>query len=390
MLAALLPALSAVGVLAASLVRGPYVEGVTARSGWVCWRTDVPTEGVLELRALPEGEPSRLSDRESKRQHCLEAPGLNPGSLNEYRIRWRQRGGPWVSSSTHSFRAAAPAGATIRFAVFGDSGRATKEQFAVAARVIAAKPEFVLHTGDVVYPYGEDHDYDKKYFTPYGPLIDHVPFYFGIGNHDYANLSRDAGKGRDWLREHWFAVHHNPSGTPPERTYYSFDWGPGHFVSVDANEGYPIAAAPPTSPGGDQWTWLDRDLAASTAPWKIVFLHIAVYASGGHASNKLLKRTLAPLFEKHGVDVVFQGHDHGYERTSPITQGRRAEKGPIYIVAGTGGAPVYRRRERNPWTEVFQERHGFVEATLEPNRLSLRAVGDDGAIFDALELKKPR
>ncbi len=160
----MLAAFLAVPAFAATLVRGPYVEGVTTSAGWICWRTDVPTEGVLELRAL-------LPDREVKRQHCVEATGLSPGSLNEYRIRWRQRGGPWVSSSTHTFRAAAPASKTARFAVFGDTGRATREQSAVAVRLRQSNPEFVLHTGDVVYMNGEDYDYDKKYFAQYGDLV---------------------------------------------------------------------------------------------------------------------------------------------------------------------------------------------------------------------------
>ncbi len=183
-------------------------------------------------------------------------------------------------------------------------------------------------------------------------------------------------------------MHHNPSGTPPERTYYSFDWGPGHFVSVDANCGYPIAGAPVVDPGSEQWTWLDRDLASSTAPWKIVFLHIPPYASGGHGFNARLAKNLGPLFEKRGVDVVFQGHDHDYERTYPIVGGSKAERGPIYVTVGTGGAPLYHKTQEHSWTEVFKEVHGFLEVLIEPRKLRATGTSADGSTFDNFEIMK--
>ncbi|MBI5202652.1 MAG: metallophosphoesterase [Elusimicrobia bacterium] len=391
MLAALLACLATTFAHSASLIRGPYVEGVTRSSGWICWRTDVPAEGSLEWRPKAGGQARLENDAEPKRQRCLEASGLAAGALVEYRVRLRQRGGPAVWSSTHSFRAASGPGAAARFAVFGDSGRGTPEQFAVARMAVEANPEFVLHTGDVVYSDGADVSYDKKYFAPYAALLDRVPFYFGIGNHDYdAGGVKDAAKGREWLRDNWFAVHHNPSGTPPRRTFYSFDWGPGHFVSVDTNQGIGAAAAPALDPGCEQWNWLDRDLAASTAPWKIVFLHIPPYSSGWHGANAHLQRTLVKLLEERGVDVVFQGHDHDYERTKPILRGAPAKTGPVYVTVGTGGAPLYDKEKESEWTEVFLKVFGLLEVTLEPGSLKGRGVGIDGKVFDEFELRKPR
>lgn len=394
--AAALFSLLLVQAQAARLVRGPYVEGVSARSAFVCWRTDVPTEAALTWRRVARGASWTVEDAAPKLQHCLEAALEAPGRY-EYRVRYREPKAEPVWTSTRAFQAVRGPAEPVRFAVLGDSGQATPAQFAVAARLTAARPEFILHVGDVVYPYGGDRDYDDKYFAPYGPLLGGVPVFIAIGNHDYANVKRSGTRGRAWLRDNFLRVHRLPRqrlagewvASEPERTYYSFDWGAGHFAAVDVNEAFPVKAAPGIAAGSEQWAWLDADLAASEAPWKLVFLHVPLYSSGSHGSSAFLIEHLAPLFERHGVDVVFQGHDHDYERTAPIAGGERAARGPVYLVVGNGGAALYRQSAHNPWTEVFESRHGFLEVTLSAASLSARAIGEDGREFDRFELKKP-
>ncbi len=194
----------------------------------------------------------------------------------------------------------------------------------------------------------------------------------------------------------FFAVHRLPrqleggAWRAPQagRAYYAFDWGPGRFVALDTNQMFPIPGAPRISPGSEQRRWLERELASSSARWKIVFLHIGPYSSGMHGGSAELAEWIAPLFEKHGVDVVFAGHDHSYERTAPIVRGRRSAQGPVYVTCGIGGAALRRRKERFPWTELFARRHGYVRVALEPGRLGLEAVGADGIVFDRWERLK--
>lgn len=395
MLSAVLAPLAA-PALGLSLVRGPYLEGVTKHSAYVCLRTDEPAEATLELSA-PKGRPRLFADREPRTQRCLEATGLEPGLRYRYRVGYGPAGRAAVWSSTYSLRAAAPGSEPATFAVLGDTGRRTREQFEVADRLREAKPDFVLLCGDVVYPYGEDRDYGPRYFAPYGAMLAETPVYIAIGNHDYGQESRSWAGARRRLGE-FLAIHRLPRlqagrpGIAAERgaTYYSFDWGPGHFVAVDTNQVNPIAGAPEITPGSAQWRWLERDLAETRQPWKLVFLHHAAYSSGGHGSNEDLIRWLAPLFERRGVDVVFQGHDHHYERTTPIRGGRPAGAGPVYVVAGNGGAPLTTKNSRNPWSRVFVQEHGFLEVRLEGTRLRARAISRASRVLDAWELKKPK
>ena len=169
--------------------------------------------------------------------------------------------------------------------------------------MVALDPQFVLHTGDVVYPDGQASGYDPFFFQPYQALARRAPIFPTLGNHDYRTAS-----GQPYL-DAFYLPHNNPADT--ER-YYSFDWGNAHFTALDFNTG-PDAGSTGMAAG--------NDLAATDKPWKFVFYHQAIYSSGPHGYESWVKakrELLAPIFEQYHVDVVFNGHDHDYERTQPI------------------------------------------------------------------------
>ncbi len=371
-------------------MRGPYLEGVGAGSLFICWRTDIPARGFLEIEG---GGARRSFAADAARQQCVEVEGLSPATPHRYRIAtqdaWQKKP---VWSRWHRFDPVeSPGAGLLRFAVLADAGWGEKEQWAVARRLAVEAPPFLLFAGDVTYPSGADQEYDDGYFRPYGELLSRMPVYIAVGNHDYGNYRLLRGAGAEWIRDNFFLIHRLPRQHPPAssgRTYYSFDRGPAHFVVLDSNRVLPVAAAPPLHPGSPQWRWLEEDLAGSKALWKFVLMHVPVYSSGQHRSMDALARWLAPLFERHGVDVVFQGHDHDYERTFPIVGGRRSEKGPVYVTAGIGGAPLRGRYRVRPWSAAFASRHGFVDVTIKARTLTLRGVATDGEVFDRWETSK--
>ena len=121
--------------------------------------------------------------------------------------------------------------------------------------------------------------------------------------------------------------------------YYSFDWGNVHFVGLDTE-----------LTGPEQAAWLDADLAATDKPWKIVFGHKPPYSSGEHGSDGAFRNHFVPLIEKHGVQLVLNGHEHDYERTRPI-------ENVTYVVTGGGG-----RHLRSVGTSGFTAYSGSASA----------------------------
>jgi predicted phosphodiesterase len=345
------------------LPRDPYVQSVLASSAVIAWVSEEPDTGSVEYGKTPR-LGRRGVDARVGRRHAVTLSGLEPGSTYYYRVA--ENGG---SPEMGRFRTA-PEGkdSGFAFAVIGDSGRGKKSQLAVAALLERLKPDLILHTGDVVYPSGEERHYDRRFFAPYRRLLKGVPIFPTLGNHDV-----EKGNGAAYL-ENFHLPRNNPQNTG---RYYSFDWGNAHFVALNSELYYEDGSGSPK----EQKAWLELDLRETRQPWKIVFFHRPVYSSSNHGSDEKIREDLEPVFVRHRVNVVFNGHDHDYERTVPI-------HGVTYVVSGGGGKGLY-RAGRSEWTAFSKSAHHAVLVRVDGERLSLEAVEPDGTVLDRLELDRP-
>lgn len=196
---------------------------------------------------------------------------------------------------------------SVRFAVIGDSGTGERLQYETAERLRLAHQqfpfEFALMLGDNIYGSKTPRDFETKFERPYKPLLDSkVTFYASLGNHDVPEEQS-----------------YKPFNMNGQR-YYSFKKGNVRLFALDSNYMDP-----------DQLTWLTNQLQNSTDEWKIAFFHHPLYSSAAaHGSSLELRGILEPLFEKYGVQVVFSGHDHVYERITP-------QNGIAYFTEGSSG-----------------------------------------------------
>jgi predicted phosphodiesterase len=343
--------------------REPYVQGVTAHSAVICWVSVAPDSGVVEYGETPELGHEQADFRVGRR-HAVVLTGLDPGWTYHFRVE--SAGG---SSATGHFRTA-PVGddSHFGFAVVGDSGSGGKGQLAVAALLERLRPHLILHTGDVVYPAGEERHYDRRFFAPYRKLIKTVPIFPVLGNHDVRKRNGAA----------FLENFHPPLGSPGStKRYYSFDWGNTHFVALDSELYHGDTGSDPEK----QRTFLERDLSATQKRWRVVFLHRSPYGSSRHGGDGRVREDLEPLFARHGVDVVFSGHNHVYERTVPI-------KGVTYVVSGGGGRRLY-PAGRSARTASSVSAHHAVLVRVEGRHLSLEAIEAGGRVVDRLELNQP-
>ena len=339
--------------------REPYVQEVSATSATIAWVGWQPGVGRVEYGRRP-GPEGVVTDLRVLRRHAVTLHDLAPDSTYYYEIE-KDDG----SRAAGSFRTApVGAGSSFVFAVIGDSGDGGTSQMAVAGLLERSVPDLVLHTGDVVYPSGRQRHYDRRYFAPYGKLIGSVPVFPVPGNHDVKTKNGAA----------YLENFHLPFGDPGGGgRYYSFDWGDAHFAALDSELYHEDTGADPV----EQKVWLERDLAATRRRWKFVFLHRPLYSSSKHGGDSTIRRDLEPVFVNNGVNLVFSGHDHCYERTLPI-------KGVTYVVSGGGGKTLY-PAGKSKWTARSVSAHHAVLVHIEGERLSLEALEPDGAILDHLD-----
>jgi hypothetical protein len=245
---------------------------------------------------------------------------------------------------------------SFKFAVLGDFGTGSKQQYELAGRMATLHKEFkyelVALVGDNLYGSQRPQDFKKKFEIPYKPLLDAgVKFYASLGNHD--------------AREQRLYKQFNMDG----KLYYSFTPKPNvRFFALDS--GYPVP---------EQIKWLEKELVASSDDWKIVFFHHPLYSSGDrHGSDLRLREVLEPLFLKHNVSVVLNGHDHFYERVKP-------QKGIAYFVTGSGGKLRKGNLDRKSGLTAkgFDTDLAFMAAEIIGDDMYFNAISRLGKIVDS-------
>jgi hypothetical protein len=402
-----------------------------------------------------------VADAGARLNYSVVFPGLRLGTTYQYRVTiGHQR------IAEGYFTTRKPRGAPIRFVAFGDNSCGAIGDRAIAFQAYRARPDFVMNTGDNVYECGLDHEYARSFFPVYNadaagqaigaPLLRSVPFYTVIANHDVARETADKHPVADFDRDAdslaYFTNMHLPlnapvhpqptpvSGAParlaafracagerfPRMANYSFDYGDAHFLCLDSN-----VYLDPTDTG---WQgWIAQDLSATDAIWKFVVFHHPCFNVGLEHYTEQHMRVLAPIFERHGVDIVLHGHEHNYQRTRPFRfapagsgaaaklnssnrlvpgsftidtefDGQRFTRphGVIYLTTGAGGKQLYDpdftnspakwlRPEDNNVKYVDRlvaDRHSLSVIDIAGPVLTLRQVDEWGQEIDRVHLSK--
>lgn len=330
-----------------ALVRGPYLTKARRTSVTIVWRTDVAGTSVVRWGAGTALDQTATGPDGTT--HKVRLSGLTPGARYSYRV---ETGGVALARR-RAFRTLDPADdPSFRFAVVGDFGTGSDAEVAVEDRIVLSRPRLLMTVGDNAYSSGSEAELDARVFPQYADLIDHVAINPVLGNHDVGTAngapSRDA-----------FSL--------GPRAWYSFDASSAHFVVLDSNVGCITAGCP-------QYDWLVDDLSRTTQPYRFVFFHHTISSCGPHGTDADLRAAWAPVFAAHGVQVVFMGHDHGYQRSVPID-------GVVYVTTGGGGAGLY------TWATPCPEAAAVLDATSVPDasHFVLVDLAADGATVSAID-----
>jgi len=244
---------------------------------------------------------------------------------------------------------------SVKFLIIGDSGTGDRAQFDVAARIAEKHKAFAfdraIMLGDNLYGRENAAAYRNKFERPYAPLLQAgVKFYASLGNHD----------------------------DPAQRLYEPFNMDKKHYYTHGTGD-VRFFALDSTYMSPEQIKWVEEELRGSDHKWKIAYMHHPMYSSGlRHGSTPALRTVLEPLFLKYGVDVVFAGHDHFYERLRP-------QNGIAYFVQG--GAAKLRRgniRKNSAITENgFDTDRSFTVAEIVGDQMYIETISRTGMIVDS-------
>jgi len=345
---------------------GPYVTNVTGTSAEVLWVT--PKDAASSQVVVAQGPNAAIKvktttqrvDSRMETLHIAKVTGLAAGKSYDYMMQFNP---PFqtVGSRSGNFRTdpGPDADAPLHFAVYGDTRTYPDRHKLVATALDKEGPlDFVVQSGDLVADGRKWPLWKKQFFDPAQEMLRHTTIWPVLGNHEYDGI----------LAQQLFDF---------PKSYHSIDFGNVHFVLLNS-ELKPGKADP------EMLAWLEKDLAASKATWKLVSYHRPTFDVITHRTT-FGQRDLLPVLQRGGVDIVMNGHTHNYQRFRPI--GDPGQKPVIFCVSAGGGAPNYAVNP-GPILEKAYSGLNYCVFDVKGNTLEMTAKYPDGKTLDHLKLVK--
>jgi len=354
----------------------PYLLMPTSTSVTIRWRTSVETEGAVRYGRTANLGMMEVFHPGPVQWHSFTLEDLLPDTDYFYEALADGE----VVGETYAFRTAPEEAVPFVFAVVGDTMYSGQEKLQIKDRILGDAPSFLIHLGDFAAETGgyEERLWRRHFFEDYEDLLSRVPLIPVVGNHEYQGVIVV-----------FFSIpgaaplFHDYFSTAEQERWFSFDWGNVHFIVLDAN------IAEDLQPDSEQIRWLEQDLVKSTdgeddPDWRVACWHEPAFSSGAGQIDfpgQPLRENVAPLMERYGVDVVFYGHDHFYERS--------VKDGVTYVLSGGGGAaphPIF--PDINPYSQKVMETYQYMRVLVNGRFLRVEAVDPLGTVLDTFSLEK--
>ncbi len=297
---------------------------------------------------------------------------LQPSTLYAYRV-----GDGKIWSEWNLFRTADDRPSPFRFLYIGDQQNDIKSQWSRVIREAVLKApdaRFIANAGDLV----NDPLKDRLWYEWYngaGWIYRTIPSFLIPGNHD---MSRDAVN-KTWRPQ--FVLPRNGPADQQELAYY-VDYQGVRLISVNGSD-YSDAA---------QLKWLENVLADNPCAWTIVVTHQPLYSTGGNRDSSERRNLLMPLYDKYGVDLVLQGHDHTYGRTPKIRAGQIVkpnEPGVVYTTSVSGPKMYKLNRASRPFmARMAGNIQLFQVVSITHAALDYDAYTANDELFDSFTLQR--
>ncbi|MDP7038454.1 MAG: metallophosphoesterase, partial [Myxococcota bacterium] len=380
------------------------------------------TSGRVKYGTAVDNQSTVVDDTVTDNHHAVLLSNLNANTRYYYSVGTNIS--YWYFGSdeeAYHFVTAPTVGSETGFSawVVGDSGTGQSAQTDVRDAMLAAmgnaKPDLFVHLGDMAYESGTTSEFTNNFFTPYADILRNTVVWPTMGNREGTSSDSSAQSGPYYDAFTLPTAAEMGGVASGTEAYYSYNYANAHFVVLDSAESSRSAT-------GAMHTWLAQDLEANTQEWLIAYWHHPPYSKGTHDSDSetaltQMRENFLPLLEEHGVDVVFSGHSHLYERSylvhgaydTPTTAGAHildngsgnpqsgdapyvkaagdSVAGTLYVVAGHGGASLGGDAD-HALMAVSEKEHGSLVIDIHGNGLRLRNIRKDQEISDEAILIK--
>ena len=347
-----------------NFVQRPTETGIT-----IAWRTSSLSTGTIEWGTDAFNLNNTLTESGATQKHYFDISGLTPNTKYYYQTT---TDGGFTSALDFFYTAKTDASTKMTFLHYGDCGYNNTVQNDIAALMIGDSTEFGIVAGDIDQGVGDD--YDGVFFGPYANLVKNACQYTCIGNHDtYADNAAT------YLDDFYL-----PSNNPQQsERYYSFTWGNGKFICLDANIDYSI--------GSIQHNWMLEELQCNDRQWIFMFFHQPPWTNAWSADyyipfttyylyqgNEDMRTDLVPYFEQYNVDFVLNGHSHCYQRGEL--------NGVKYIISGGAGASAldFNTNSNSPNIDTEIYANQYVRFNIEGDTATYVAIDINDVVIDSV------
>lgn len=369
--------------------------GDPATSQAVTWRTSTDvTKAWAEIALAGPGpkfvenvttvtatSQALLTDLSTAHYHTVEFKDLQPSTKYAYRVGDGVNFSEWFHFTTASNKPE-----PFSFIYFGDAQNSVRSMWSRVIREAygdAPNAAFLLHAGDLINRAESDAEWGEWFGAGnwVNAMMPSVPV---PGNHEQSKLPDGSRR----LSHHWrptFALpEHGPKGL--EETCYTLVYQGVRIIGLNSNQQQEVQA-----------DWLDQILTDNTCDWVICTFHHPIYSTGKDRDNAELRNLWKPIFDKHHVDLVLQGHDHTYGRTgleTPLVQNvptginqRDTQTGTVYVVS-VSGPKMYNLQPHPFMKRVAEDTQLYQIIHIDGDQLRFEARTAVGDLYDAFTLKK--
>ena len=379
-----------------------YGDPATSQS--VSWRTDMTVASAQAQLALaaegPDFEARTIPAMRTTTQtanlgyqaqyHTVRFTDLQPDTKYLYRLG---DGTNW--SEWYEFRTATATAEPFSFVYYGDAQNDIQEHWSRVARAAfrdAPEAKLWLHAGDLVNTPNNDNEWGE-WFRAGDWVNGMVPSIATPGNHEYSGGSLASA----WRVQFDFPDN-GPQGTGPiydalKGTAYYTDYQGVRFISLNSNTAA-VSSSLRQQFIDVQAAWLDEVLEANPHKWSVVTFHHPIFSNEPARNNPVQRAAWMPILEKHGVDLVLQGHDHSYGRGNLAT-GATVESptGTIYVVSVSG--PKMYGADSSNWVEngavvnkLLTDTQLYQVVSVQGSKLVYQAKTATGRLHDAFTIRK--